>query len=611
MISKFFSDVTALFAPALGNHIWQSTLFACVIALLTLAFRKHRAHVRYALWLAASLKFLLPFSLLMAIGTRLSPQRPAAPPAPELYVAIQRASEPFAQPILAHAASSAPHTSPIHLLPILLSLWFCGFIAVLILWYVRWRRVSASIQEAAPLRDGREIMALRRLERIGKISKPVELRLSRTSSEPGIFGFRKPVLVWPQGISDRLDDAHLEAVLAHELLHVRRRDNLAAALHMLVQAVFWFHPLVWWMGARLIAERERACDEEVLESGSDPQVYAESILKICEFCVGSPLACVSGVTGAGLKQRIRRILSSQVARKLDLRRKLLLGAAVVLAVAAPIVAGALRAIPNLDPLQAQNKTSPVRTFASVSITPSKPGIRGVGLMYGPNKFASRNAPLQQVIRAAYGVEDDRIIDAPAWLNSEKYDFEAKGDNSGGTDPRNLSADQIILEEGRILQQVLADRLKLALHRETKDLPVYALVLAKDGPKLRESKPGDTYPNGFKGPDGIARPGGIHFENSVENGGDYSGFGTKMIAQGIPVGALLWHLQEFLHRTIVDETGLSGSYDFTFQVPALPPIEASGRILSAHLEQQLGLKLEPQTVPMEILVIDHVERPTEN
>src|SRR6266576_923925 len=77
-------------------------------------------------------------------------------------------------------------------------------------------------------------------------------------------------------------------MLAHELWHVQRRDNLAAAVHMLVEAVFWFHPLLWWLGARLVEERERACDEEVLEMGKERQVYAESILKICEFCVESP-----------------------------------------------------------------------------------------------------------------------------------------------------------------------------------------------------------------------------------------------------------------------------------------------------------------------------------
>lgn len=108
----------------------------------------------------------------------------------------------------------------------------------------------------------REVEALRRLETIGRIGMGIEMLLSRASLEPGVFGIARPVLVWPEGISERLEDAHLEAILAHELWHVRRRDNLAAAIHMMVEAIFWFHPLVWCSGARLIEEREHACDED-------------------------------------------------------------------------------------------------------------------------------------------------------------------------------------------------------------------------------------------------------------------------------------------------------------------------------------------------------------
>lgn len=128
-----------------------------------------------------------------------------------------------------------------------------------------------------------------------------EIASACASLEPGIFGMVRPVLIWPERVSERFDNAQLEAVIAHELGHVRRRDNLAAAVHMLVEGIFWFHPLVWWLGARLAEERERACDEDVVAFGSEPRVYAESILKTCEFCLESPLACISGVTGADLK----------------------------------------------------------------------------------------------------------------------------------------------------------------------------------------------------------------------------------------------------------------------------------------------------------------------
>ena len=97
-------------------------------------------------------------------------------------------------------------------------------------------------------RRGRELEILRRLEVTGPgISRPLPLVVANASLEPGVFGIWRPVLLWPSSISARLTDAQIEAILAHELAHVRRRDNLAAALHMAVQSLFWFHPAVWWI----------------------------------------------------------------------------------------------------------------------------------------------------------------------------------------------------------------------------------------------------------------------------------------------------------------------------------------------------------------------------
>jgi len=604
MILKILSATWTTIAPAMGNHLWQSTLFACVIALLALALRNYRAQVRYGLWLAASVKFLVPFSLLAGIGSQLATNRIAPAAQTRLYFAMEQVGQPFTSQTIAPLPSAAPSTlqTLTHLLPALVLVWLFGFAVALFVWWVRWRRISTAARQAEPLREGREVETLRRLENLAGMPRPTQILSSPTSLEPGIFGIVRPVLLWPRGITGRLQDAHLKSILAHELLHVRRRDNLAASIHMLVESVFWFHPLVWWMGTRLVEERERACDEQVLESGSDRQIYAESILKICEFCVGSPLTCVSGVTGAELKTRITRIMSEQVARKLDFRRKLLLATAFVLAVAAPIAAGIFHAIPRRVVSQPQNTTAGTPAYATVSIAPSNSDGGDVTLMFGPAGFVSKNESLEQVIRVAYGVENDRIVGAPAWLASEKYDVELREDTT--TDPRQLSPEQRASEQGVMLQTVLTDRLKLALHREAREIPVYALVLAKSGPKLRQSNPGDTYPKGFKGPDGIARPGGIHLD------------GDKLIAQGISVAPLRAHLSWQLRRTVLDETGLSGTYDFTLQLPnGIPlgidnpaPPESYEAALSAALEQQLGLKLAPRKASMEVLVIDHVEKP---
>ena len=375
------SDMLLPLAPALGNHLWQSTLFALTAGLLTLFLRRNHARVRYALWLAASLKFLLPISLLVAFAIHLTrTQAPIEAPV-SVFVAIKKASQPFSQAI----EEGSSHTT--QFFPALLGgIWLCGTGLVTTVWFFRWRRIGTALRMGVPLHAGREVQALRRIERLAGIKAPIQMSLSSASLEPGVFGVVRPTLLWPEGISEHLKDAHLEAILAHEICHVRRRDNLAAALHMLVAAVFWFHPLVWWLGARLVEERERACDEKVLEMGSAREIYAESILKTCQFCAGLPLACVSGITGADLKQRILYIMTLSSPGRLTFSTKLLLSMAALLAVGLPVLFGlmgprrspakspSVLASTSLHPLGALAPIQqPVlKMSASVSKQPAKP-----------------------------------------------------------------------------------------------------------------------------------------------------------------------------------------------------------------------------------------------
>jgi bla regulator protein BlaR1 len=209
MIPKYLSLMWAAVAPAMGNHLWQSTLFACIAGLLTLILRKNHARARYWLWLAASVKFLIPFSLLVGIGSQFAWSHGSAS---GLYFAMEEVSQPFTQPTtstISKAAPSVVSTSLIPLLPALLAVWLCGFVVVLFVWYARWRRTSAAMQEAVPLREGREVESLRRLEGMGGMQTGIEMLMSRAFLEPGVFGIARPVLVWPEGISERLEDAHL------------------------------------------------------------------------------------------------------------------------------------------------------------------------------------------------------------------------------------------------------------------------------------------------------------------------------------------------------------------------------------------------------------------
>jgi len=331
----------------LANHIWQSTLFAALAGLLALLLRNNHASTRYWLWLLASVKFLFPFSLLVAVGNHLNWSKLSSGAPSEFFLVVQGVGRPFAAAHPIHGAVGTAMLMLTRYLPfLLLFVWCSGFLIVLSLWWSRWRYLSATVRDALAVGSGRAFELLKRLERSSGTIGALKLAAANPTLEPGVIGIFHPVLLLPAGICDKLSDAQLHAVLSHELCHVRRRDNLAATVHMLIEALFWFHPLVWWIGARLLDERERACDEEVVRLGANPQIYAESILKICEFYLESSLLCTSGVTGSNLKTRIETIMLHRAPLNLDLRKKLLLAAAAALVVATPVVSGILNPTPR-------------------------------------------------------------------------------------------------------------------------------------------------------------------------------------------------------------------------------------------------------------------------
>ena len=602
MTENSFSALWNSVAPAIANHLWQSTLVVVAAEILTLALRKHHARARYWIWLAASLKFLVPFSMLVALGRYLSWSHPAVAQ-PVFYLAVEEVTQPFARsmsPVVPHAAPSVSFSLWTRLLPALSVLWFLGFLAVVFLWIIRWRRVSAAMKSAELLSEGREVGALRRVERRGGIRKPISFLLSRSSLEPGIFGVARPVLLWPEGISHRLDDAHLEAILTHEVWHVRRRDNLSSLLHMLVEAVFWFYPLVWWLGARLVEERERACDEEVLELGGDRQVYAESILKVCEFCLGSPLPCVSGVTGADLKKRMVHIMNDRILHNLGLGRKLLLTTAATLAIVIPVIVGLLAATPSRAQSQTTSSNVQSPAYTSVSVKPSESAEGQPPKMLvnsADGSFTARGVTLRRLIQLAYHVQDCQIEPGPDRLNTAKFDIDAKLDPSAAA----ASLKQLAEAHSADLKVLLADQFKLVVHSENRILPAYDLVVDSGGSKLQE------------------RNDGMHFFH-LEPG--------ELTSQGTHIDLLAAQLSLRLGRPVVDKTGLKGNnYAFTLrwtpdpselerlkqgdeEYPAKSAIDPNGPSLFTALQEQLGLKLEPQNEAVQVLVIDHAELPSE-
>jgi bla regulator protein blaR1 len=333
----------------LANHLWQSTLFAGLAGLLTLAFRKNRAQIRYGLWLAASVKFLIPFSILVTWGSQFGRHTVAAGRSAGIPYVIEEIGRPFAAAAPPTVAPTAQLSLASLVEPILFAAWAIGFAILVSSWSRRWRQIRAALRVALPLH------------------LPVGVRVVSSPAffEPGVFGIWRPVLLLPEGIAGQLTPGQFQAILRHELCHIRRRDNLATSIHMLVEALFWFHPLVWWLGARLVEDRERACDEEVLRMGCEPEAYAEGILKICELYLESPLPCVAGVTGANLKKRIEAIMENRTVPRLSFVKKVTLALAGIAAFAGPILIG----VTDAPRLRAQSAREATPKWEAVSIRP--------------------------------------------------------------------------------------------------------------------------------------------------------------------------------------------------------------------------------------------------
>ena len=421
----FASDWSA----ALLNHLWQSTAVAIVAWMLTLALRNNSARVRHSIWLVASIKFLLPFQVLAFVGTRWS--RPVSSSNTHLYTIVEEFTRPIRQAPIdpVQAVSSG---SPAHLLSLVWAfvgaVWLCGFIVLLLKWTAGWNIASGMARAAKPVKSGREFDALANTQSSAGLQRPIPLLLSSGGMEPGIFGIVRPVLLWPTGLSDKLSDMQVEAIMAHEVEHVRRRDNLTSAIHSFVEAIFWFHPLVRWMSTRLTEERERACDERVLEQNSRPEAYAESILKVCSFCMEPATACVSGVSGADLKQRILRIMTRPSGTALGMGRKCLLFGVALFTVAAPVGFGVLHGQSgsiSSGPSQASAATTDIPKFDVATIKPSTEEDGRVRMMMIPDGISLRGVPPGMLIQSGFGVERDRIVGAPDWVRSKRFDIEAK------------------------------------------------------------------------------------------------------------------------------------------------------------------------------------------
>jgi uncharacterized protein (TIGR03435 family) len=260
-------------------------------------------------------------------------------------------------------------------------------------------------------------------------------------------------------------------------------------------------------------------------------------------------------------------------------------------------------------------SSPLPSFEVVSIKPDKSGGMMMRIGMSPDSITVTNLPVSDLIRQAFGVSVDRLVGGPGWMTSDRFDIDAKVAPEDTAKLKALTG----LQRWAMFIPVLEDRFGLKFHHESRNLTQYVLVVSKAGLKMKEATPGDTYPNGIHPPSGGSGAGLMWMKP-----GEFTG-------QGAPLDNLVRSLCFVLGGTIVDQTGLTGKYDFDLKwtsevgsgMPAgpsdggqsgagnPPAADNSGPSLFTALEEQLGLKLDAKKVPTDVIVIDHLEQPSPN
>jgi uncharacterized protein (TIGR03435 family) len=587
------ADVMWPWLLSVVNHLWQSTLVAAAAWILCRVVLAHNhPRVRFVVWFVALLKFLVPFSWFVDLGRLLRmPAFVTATQSQQVFELVSgsrsvAATVPLRLAASTHTASTGSTSWAIAIV----MLWSVGAAVVLASWVRAWYRIR---RVAAGARNAGQFQGI-----------PVLLSQSMREHriEPGVLGIWRQRILLPTGIDESLTEAQLQSVLLHEWHHARRRDNLLAALQMIVEAAFWFYPVVWWMGAQLLDERERACDCDVVERAARDD-YAEGILNVCKWYWSSPLPCVAGVSGANLRARVESVLHGERPAPLSVTRRGVLGTALFVTVAIPLVVGRATESKVFAQAQVANSflgmaTTAVKTFEVATVKPNTAGEDAPWHLGPPGRGAISiaNLPLRSIIIQSFRTQRWMVFGGPDWINQERFDIVGKGPDPTATNP----------EVWEMMRSLLIERFRLKYHVEDREMAVLALTIAKSGHKLIPGEKGRCAEE-------------IKAQRSC---GDIlvPRFGAGIY--NMPIGAIVTSLSGRAGRPVVDRTGLTGRFDVNLswmpegmtheQWESLPPeVRPEEMSMFEALERQAGLKLEPSRASMPVLVIDSVDHPTEN
>ena len=467
---------------------------------------------------------------------------------------------------------------------------------------------------------------IRELSRETGIRGTVAILLHEHVRAPATFGFIRPAIVLPIDAQEWSGTDLLHAMV-RELEHVFRADWIVHLFARVVYALYWFHPFAWVTWRQLCLEAEHACDDAVLR-GAERTQYAQQLVELARRLSADPVRPVlSMATRADLSARVLAVLDAGRPRGRvgALRAAVIVTTAVVVVTAiAPLraVAGVVhQSAASTAPGQSQAGHEKPLAFEVASIKSNKSGDWRKGMGPAPGgRFTATNVTFRELVPFAYGLSQAtaniRVIGGPKWMDTDHFDVVARA--QGMPSLQELSV---------MVRTMLAERFRLSAHTETKELPVYALVMAKRdgsfGPQLRRSEVSEAAC--------AARRAAIQRNEPVPplQPGAPAVCGTgrsrpgSVTAVGFSLGWLADTLGPFVGRVVLDRTGLTGLVNLGLEwtpdpMPQPRPddpdplrIDPHGPSVYSALADQLGLKLESTKGPVSVLVIDRLEHPTED
>jgi bla regulator protein blaR1 len=601
-----------------GSLLGKATVIATLGLLGAWLAHKRRAAVRHAV-LAASFAVLLGLPI---ASTLIKPVRIALPASTQDWAPLSL----FPAPMDATQAAASVHGSagvaPATLQwrglspsAVLLAVWIAGTAFFLLRMIFGLHQVRALRRFGLPWRDGQSMVNQLALD--AGIHRRIEVSLHESLPAPVTCGIVRPAIVLPPDVQD-WEAEDLNRAIVHELEHVRRFDWASHCLARVACAVYWFHPLVWAAWRQLALEAERSCDDAVL-ARSEATAYADQLVGLARRLSVAQTPALAMANRSDLSARVGSVLDGRRARgragALLVVVTCAVAAAVVLTmsplrmVAAPqsSTPGAVQSIPRWDAVS-------IKRCANAPVAPVEG--RGAGTAQSPDRQTWNCVPVSTLIDQAYSIFAGGqskvppypvpIERLPSWADSERYTIEAKSESNPGAGTMR----------GPMLQALLEDRFALKIRRETREGRVYLITVAKGGPKLPPFQGGCT-------PISLAHPVPIPAgQNSCRASFQAKGANQMFDDPGFDMDSFaLWiNRAAGFDGPLLNKTGLTGYFHFHVEFlsnrkpgdPGFTPTDDPPfpSIFTA-MQQQLGLKVEAGKGAREFLVVDRLEKPSEN